>query len=164
MPTGVTINFENVFGFGFKGPAAFSRTTNGGTSWEPLRLIYTPGANNQTIGNQIVVLPASRGGTVIDFFNEILNFRSTEGGVHSVFNLSFLTSADKGTTWRPNGQPNRAQSMQSMALFRTFGILTPDTGAARAFRRHSVRRRGGPEQRQPVRRLAGRPLQPTYPR
>ena len=128
IPTGAAINPENVFGFGFKGPAAFSRTTDGGTSWEPIRLIFDPGANNQTIGNQVVVLPRFKGGTLFDFFNEILNFKSIGGGVKSVFNLSFLTSSNKGTTWRPNGQPNRAQSMQSLARLRAFGILTPDTG------------------------------------
>jgi len=39
------------------GPAWFSRTTNGGQSWEQARPIYDPGPDTQTISNQIVVLP-----------------------------------------------------------------------------------------------------------
>ena len=41
-------------------------------------MIYDPAGNNQTIGNQIVVLPLSKGGTVINFFNEILNFSNRD--------------------------------------------------------------------------------------
>ena len=40
----------------FRAPTYFSRTTNGGTSWEPARAIFDPGQNDQTIGNQIVAL------------------------------------------------------------------------------------------------------------
>jgi hypothetical protein len=58
-PPGYAINPENVIGLGYKGPALFTRTTNGGISWEPAKKIYDPAANNQTIGNQIVVLPTS---------------------------------------------------------------------------------------------------------
>jgi hypothetical protein len=39
------------------GPTWFSRTTNGGKSWEPARFIYDPGPDAQTLSNQIVVLP-----------------------------------------------------------------------------------------------------------
>jgi hypothetical protein len=60
---------ENVAGLGFKGPAWFARSTNGGDSFEPARPIYSPQANNQTIANQIVVRPQ---GEVINFFNETL--------------------------------------------------------------------------------------------
>ena len=55
---------------GFEGPVYLARTTDGGVSWEEAREIFNPGLNNQTIGNQILVLPD---GTVIDFFNEIVN-------------------------------------------------------------------------------------------
>ena len=41
---------ENVVGLGFKGPIYFTRTTNGGDSFEPARKIYESGANKQTIG------------------------------------------------------------------------------------------------------------------
>ncbi len=40
-----------------RGPTVFSRTINGGRTWEPSREIYDPGLDAQTISNQIVVLP-----------------------------------------------------------------------------------------------------------
>ena len=40
----------------FRGPTWFSRTANGGASWETARPILDPGQNDQTIGNQIVAL------------------------------------------------------------------------------------------------------------
>ena len=40
------------------GPTYFTRSTNGGASWETARPIFDPGTRNQTIGNQIVVLPS----------------------------------------------------------------------------------------------------------
>jgi hypothetical protein len=39
------------------GPAWFARTIDGGTTWEPARLIYDPGPGRQTVGSQVVVLP-----------------------------------------------------------------------------------------------------------
>lgn len=47
--------FENTIGF--RGPTFFTRTTDGGASWEEARMIFDPGQENQTIGNQIAVLP-----------------------------------------------------------------------------------------------------------
>src|SRR5262249_58368194 len=57
---------EQVFGFtGVKGPVLFTRTTDGGQTWDPVRTIYDPGANATTLGQQIVVRPD---GTLLDFF------------------------------------------------------------------------------------------------
>ncbi|OLC39375.1 MAG: hypothetical protein AUH81_01455 [Candidatus Rokubacteria bacterium 13_1_40CM_4_69_5] len=127
-PVGTLINPEKVIGLGFKSPATFSRTTNGGVSWEVPSIIYDPGANNQTIGNQIVVLP---NGTLVDFFNELLNFRNDEGGSHLDFNLSLKRSSDRGVTWLPHGPPIRAAKMQSRAVIdpQLNGVRDPDTGA-----------------------------------
>ena len=105
-------------GLGFKGPITFARSTDGGDSWEPARKIYDPGANNQTIGNQIVVQP---GGTVIDFFTEILNFKNNDrNGPGFNFNLALLRSQDKGTSWQPVRAPIRAARIFSN------GVVTPD--------------------------------------
>jgi hypothetical protein len=101
----------------FKGQVMFARSTDGGETWEPARRIYSPDGLNQTIGNQIVVLPD---GTVIDFFNEILNFRSDDGGSRFDFNLAFKYSENKGQRWLPHGQPIRANKIQSL------GVITPD--------------------------------------
>jgi hypothetical protein len=79
---------------GSRGPTWFSRTTNGGASWEPARIIYDPGEINQTIGNQIVVLP---NGDVLDFFDLIFNFTNKDKA--RGFNVAFIRSSDKGATW-----------------------------------------------------------------
>src|SRR6185312_11798852 len=54
----------------FRGPIWFARSTNGGASWEQARSLFDPGQNDQTIGNQIVVLPD---GQLVDIFNLIFN-------------------------------------------------------------------------------------------
>jgi hypothetical protein len=123
-PNGVVINPENVIGLGFKGPAMLARTTDGGLTWEPPRKIYDPGGNNQTIGNQIVVLPD---GTLVNVFNEVVNFKNNEGGGKFEYNFSLIRSTDKGATWG-HGPAIRAAKIQTMASFRSFGVIDPDTG------------------------------------
>ncbi|MGH9153715.1 MAG: sialidase family protein [Acidimicrobiales bacterium] len=126
---------ENIFGLGFRGPAWFTRTTDGGDTFEPARIIYDPkGANNQTIGNQIAVLPASEGGDVLNFFNEIVNFRNAEGGGQFEFNLSLIRSTDKGTTW--TSRATRITKFFPMDRVREDGVIDsepvpcPDPGDA----------------------------------
>jgi len=77
----------------FRGPAWFNRSTDGGDSWETARQIYDPGQNDQTIGNQIVVLPD---GTLVDIFDEIHNDNSKKQRGYSV---RVLRSTDEGDTW-----------------------------------------------------------------
>jgi hypothetical protein len=74
------------------GPAWFSRTTDGGTSWEAARPIYDPGGRNQTLNNQIVVASS---GTLYDFFTE---FDTGQNGVVTT-HLALVRSADRGVTW-----------------------------------------------------------------
>jgi hypothetical protein len=105
---------------GFTGPTLFSRTTDGGQTWEEPRIIYNPGANNQTLGNQIVVLP---NGTLVNFFSEFLANKGSAGGGKDTVHLSLIRSTDKGATWT-HGQPTRAAQM----FFQ--GALDPDTGRA----------------------------------
>lgn len=119
VPQGSVINPENVIGLGFKSPFYFARSTDGGDTWEPARKIYDPGGNNQTIGNQIVVLPD---GTLVNFFDEILNFRNDEGDAQFDLNLSLLRSPDKGDTWLPKGRPIRVNDIQALS------VVTPDDG------------------------------------
>jgi hypothetical protein len=69
------------------GPTYFTRTTDGGATWEPARPIYDPGPNNQTIGNQIVVLPD---GTLINISTIFLG---------TAVKLGIQRSTDKGKTW-----------------------------------------------------------------
>jgi hypothetical protein len=108
---------ENVVGLGFKGPIWFARSTNNGANWEPAREIYSPQANNQTIGNQIVVQPD---GTVYDFFNETLvrpKFRAL---------LSFITSDDHGATW--SAKATRVAQLAPMDRVREDGVIDTEPG------------------------------------
>jgi hypothetical protein len=125
-PSGAVINPENVIGRGYKAPVLFTRTTDGGATWQRVRTIYDPGSNNQTIGNQIVVLPD---GTLVNLFNEILNFRNDDGGPRFEFNLSLIRSTDKGATWT-RGRALRATKMQPRYLYvpGCCGVYDPETG------------------------------------
>jgi hypothetical protein len=58
---------------GYRGPTWFARSTDGGDTWERARMIYDPGQVNQTIGNQIVVLP---NGDLVNVFDLIYNFKN----------------------------------------------------------------------------------------
>ena len=81
-------------GIGYRGPTWFSRTTDGGASWEPARMIYDPGEVNQTIGNQIV---ETSDGTLVDGFDLLFNFKNS----HKVrgFNVAVIRSTDHGAHW-----------------------------------------------------------------
>jgi hypothetical protein len=91
----------------FEGPAYFSRTTNGGDTWESPKKIFDPGPNAQTINNIVTVQPD---GDVYDFFTHIF----FTGQVR----IGFVKSADKGITF---GGEQLAQ------LIHSFGTVTPDT-------------------------------------
>lgn len=130
-------------GLAFTGAAVFTRSTDGGVTWEPVRDLYDPGANNQTIGNQIVVLP---NGTLVNVFNEILNFRSRDQEPQFGFNVALKRSEDKGIRWKPSGQPIRAARMLPRTLFTPFpfvGVYHPDaTGEATLAGENAVRSGG----------------------
>jgi hypothetical protein len=74
-----------------KGPTWFARTTNGGDSWEPARVIFDPGARAQTIGNQIV---ATGSGDLVDAFDLIHDTAQPRG-----FSIAVIRSEDRGDTW-----------------------------------------------------------------
>jgi hypothetical protein len=79
---------------GFRGPTWFSRTTDGGATWEPARIILEPGGNGQTIGSEIVVLPD---GTLVNAFDLIFFAKNS----HKVrgYNVAVQRSTDHGLTW-----------------------------------------------------------------
>jgi hypothetical protein len=78
----------------FRGPTWFSRTTDGGQTWEPAREISDPGSHAQTIGNIIDVLPD---GTLLDLFTQFVEHKNAKGirGIH----FAVIRSGDKGATW-----------------------------------------------------------------
>jgi hypothetical protein len=93
------------------GPTYFSRTIDGGGTWETARPIYDPGAALQTINNQIVVLPD---GTLVLFFTRF----NTSGPANPT--MFVMRSADKGLTWSPP---------ITVAAAQTVGAQDPQTGA-----------------------------------
>jgi hypothetical protein len=77
----------------FRGPTLFTRTTDGGVSWEEPRIIFDPATLQQTLGNQIVVRPQ---GELINISNLI---QTTRKGATRGFNVSVIRSEDNGGTW-----------------------------------------------------------------
>jgi hypothetical protein len=101
----------------FRGPGLFARSTDGGASWEEAREIFDPGINNQILGAQIVVLPD---GTLLNFFDQIINFLP-DGSLNPVpFTLAFQRSRDKGMTFAPSERGIRVDDILAL------GVLTPD--------------------------------------
>ncbi len=102
----------------FRGPSWFSKTTDGGQTWTGTRVIFDPGQNSQTIGNQIVVDP--RTGVLYDFF-ELIQTTGSPSFTPRGLSIDFISSSDGGTTW---SQPTVVSTQQ------TVGDTDPNTGAA----------------------------------
>lgn len=83
----------------YRGPTWFARTTNGGASWEPGRQIFDPGRNDQTVGNQIVVLPNG------DLVNAYALF---DDGLRGV---AVVRSSDQGASWSEQVVVNTFESV-----------------------------------------------------
>ena len=105
-------NLNALRSFAFRGDIMFSRTTNGGASWEPARAIFHPLDLEFTIANQIVVLP---NGTLVDVFT---NFKGSGINAPGVF-VEVIRSIDKGVTW---SEPIAIDHLRSV------GVTDPDTG------------------------------------
>ena len=74
------------------GPSYFAATADAGTTWAAARSIYDPGPANQTIGNQIVVLPT---GVLLDVFTEL----DTSASGQTTALARLVQSGDHGATW-----------------------------------------------------------------
>jgi hypothetical protein len=91
------------------GPSYFAVTADAGSTWQPARSIYDPGAQSQTIGNQIVVLP---GDVVLDMFTEL--------GASAAL-ARVMQSTNHGTTW---------SAPVTVSDLRPVGTRDPNTHAA----------------------------------
>jgi hypothetical protein len=98
---------------GVQGSAAlFSRTTDGGQTWEPARVLYDAGPGTVNRPVQIVVEPD---GTLVYFSTE----RRLSGT--STPELTILRSTDRGETW---------QGPIQIGLMETIGVTDPDRGGS----------------------------------
>jgi Neuraminidase (sialidase) len=85
--------------FAFRGPAWFSETTDGGSSWSTPKIIYDPGEYNQTIDNEIVAPTAGPAkGALLDGFCLILT-KGGKGHPSATYYVAMLRSTDGGATW-----------------------------------------------------------------
>jgi hypothetical protein len=76
--------------------AVFTRTTNGGATWEPARAIFMPRANEFGIGHQIsVVLAGPHAGRLVDVFTLFHGSGSNKKGQE----IAVMISDDRGVTW-----------------------------------------------------------------
>jgi hypothetical protein len=84
----------------FRGDGLFSRTTDGGATWDAARPIFDPLANEFTIGHQIVVMPAGSAhpGRLVDTFElgQGSGKQPVQAGSQSI---AVMISDDRGLTW-----------------------------------------------------------------
>ena len=99
-----------------RGPAWFTRSVNGGLSWETARAAYDPGADNQTVGNQMVALP---NGTLVNVFLDIIRTNTVDSAKGSF--LRVVRSADRGASW---------SSASTISEFTAVGTVDPTTREA----------------------------------
>jgi hypothetical protein len=83
-------------------PAWFSRTTDGGVSWEPARDIYDAPAGSYAFAHEIVVLP---NGTLVDMFEQYDQYNVTAAAYFTI------RSIDHGLTWSPPALIDAAQDI-----------------------------------------------------
>jgi hypothetical protein len=98
----------------------FTRSTDGGKTWQSPATIFDHGPGNETLGGQILVGPD---GTLYAFFNKIVNFNpdDTMNPQPQAFRLTVLRSHDKGATWDSPGGGTE------IAVMLAAGTVTPDT-------------------------------------
>jgi hypothetical protein len=103
----------------------FSRTTDGGQTWEPAREIFDPGSNNLSRANQIVVL---QDGTLVNIFAKILHKNDTAGVAHWDFELCLIRSLDQGQTWLPEKRCIPVADIVTLDDTQAVPVPNPDGG------------------------------------
>jgi hypothetical protein len=79
---------------GYRGPTWFASSADNGDTWSAARKIYDPGEVNQTIANQIAVMPD---GSLVDAFLLIHNAQNNQKS--RGYNVAIMRSDDFGATW-----------------------------------------------------------------
>jgi hypothetical protein len=106
--------------FAFTGPSYFAKTTNGGVTWGPSKIIVPMRERQQSIANVIVVGPT---GTLYDFFTLITGTGPNTGPQSTAphgYAIAFIKSTDAGDTWT---------SPQIVTQMDTLTVRDPNTGA-----------------------------------
>jgi hypothetical protein len=115
-----------------KGPAYYSRTTDGGETWSPAAVLYDPGSEAQTVGNQVVVLSD---GTVLNLFTQVDYGTAT---TPDLGRLRVIRSEDHGASWvdpvtiamiHPRGayDPETGQPIRDGSILGTIAVAPDDT-------------------------------------
>ena len=81
----------------FRGDTMFSRTTDGGQTWEESKAIVKYRDNSETFANQLAVLPD---GTLIVVFDNVQGVGCVaSGGSGNGCDIKVIRSTDRGQTW-----------------------------------------------------------------
>jgi hypothetical protein len=96
----------------------FSRTTDGGLTWEPARTIVPQAPETFVQFSQILVLP---NGTLVDIYD----FRKLQPDKTRVINLQVLRSRNHGRTW---SAPRNAVTMTPLLRADGSPVVDPKTG------------------------------------
>jgi len=105
--------------FALRSQTVFARSTNGGVTWEPAKVIFERlGGIAFTIGNQIAVVPSATGTPTL--VNEAFLFRGS-GVQQSCCDVVVMRSTDRGVTW---SAPIKVSDVD------TVDVSDPDNGHA----------------------------------
>ncbi len=108
---------------GHRGPAVFTRTTDGGNTWETTRVIVQTTPQDYVQFSQLIVLP---GGVLVDVY-QLVDVKNSGHGIVQSQTLQVIRSTDRGLTW--------SSPVNAGAMLPLYGgssgnslITDPDTG------------------------------------
>jgi hypothetical protein len=108
---------------GHRGPAVFSRTTDGGRTWEPSRVIVQTTPQDFVQFSQLLVPPD---GSLVDVY-ELVDVKDSGHGIQQTASLQVIRSTDHGQTWSAP-----VPGVVMLPVLRSDGdalVTDPDTGA-----------------------------------